>query len=77
GKRVIQPEYDFAGNFSEGLAEVRIDDKYGYINAANEMVIEPEFDNAFAFSNGIAEAWVDDKKGYIDQIGRSVWNLSN
>lgn len=70
-------KYDYVGSFFEGLVEVRIDDKYGYINVKNEIIIELEFDNVFVFFNGIVEVWVDDKKGYIDKIGRFVWNLSN
>lgn len=69
--------YDFVGKFFEGLVEVRIDDKYGYINVVNEMIIEFEFDNVFVFFNGIVEVWVEGKKGYIDKIGRFVWNLSD
>ena len=32
--------------FSEGLAAVRVDDKWGYINPAGEFVIAPQFDTA-------------------------------
>ena len=32
---VIKPQFDYAGTFSEGLAAVRIGDKYGYISKAS------------------------------------------
>ncbi len=40
--------------FSEGLAAVKVDYKFGYINTQGEMVIEPQFDRALPFANGKA-----------------------
>src|SRR5712692_4467775 len=50
----IRPQFDDAGEFSEGLAAVAINGKYGYINTSGQMVIEPRFDRADAFSSGLA-----------------------
>jgi hypothetical protein len=43
GKFVIEPRFDAAFNFSEGLAQIRIDKKYGYIDKSGQMVIELQF----------------------------------
>ena len=32
GKIVCKPQFDYVCNFSEGLAKVRVDDKWGFIN---------------------------------------------
>jgi hypothetical protein len=43
GKLVIQKQYGFADDFSEGLAGVVVDRKFGFINQKGEMVISPRF----------------------------------
>ena len=43
GKTVIQKQYSFADDFSEGLAGVVVRDKFGFINRNGEMVIPPRF----------------------------------
>lgn len=39
GEFVIQPKYDLAKNFSDGLAAVREGDLFGFINVSGEWVI--------------------------------------
>ena len=46
---VINPQFDAASPFSEGLAHVRIGGKWGYIDPAGKMVINPQFDAASPF----------------------------
>ena len=74
GEFVIQPQFDNALYFSEGLALVLVDGKWGYINTTGEFVIKPnpQFDNAWSFSEGLAQVRVDDKLGYIDTTGKFV-----
>lgn len=59
--------------FSEGLACVDIDGKYGYIDKTGKIVIEPQFSRAENFSNGLA-LFSDGKGGlgYIDKKGKVV-----
>ena len=40
--------------FSEGLACIKVNDKYGYIDKTGKFVIEPQFDFAQNFSDGLA-----------------------
>jgi uncharacterized lipoprotein YddW (UPF0748 family) len=47
---VIPPQYDQADSFSEGLARVKIGDKWGYIDTKGKFVIQPQFDEANSFS---------------------------
>ena len=46
---VIKPEYEFAFDFTEGLACVRKEGKWGYINAENKFVIKPVYYDATPF----------------------------
>ncbi|HSB26800.1 MAG TPA: WG repeat-containing protein [Pyrinomonadaceae bacterium] len=43
GKVVIRQQYGLADDFSEGLAGVVVDRKFGFINKKGEMVIPPRF----------------------------------
>ena len=56
GAYIIKPETEVtpAGDFSEGLAVVRIGEKYGYVDKTGTVVIEPRFDEANGFSEGLA-----------------------
>ncbi len=58
--------------FSEDLISVKINNKYGYINKAGEIVIAPMFDFADAFSEGLARVSIKGKCAYIDSLGTVV-----
>lgn len=69
----IQPRFDWVSNFSDGLARVKIDGKYGYIDKYGDFVIKPQFDEADDFSEGLASVWISGQnRGYIDKTGRFV-----
>jgi len=71
GKWVIEPQFDKARAFSNGLAPVANGKTWGYINEKGDMVIESEFRDAEVFSDGLAP--VKDKKwGFIDTSGKLV-----
>ena len=40
--------------FSEGLAVVRVNHKFGFIDRLGDVVIEPQFDCASSFAGGMA-----------------------
>jgi hypothetical protein len=56
GKMVISREFSWASNFSEGLAAVKLDDKWGYIDKTGKMVIAAQFEAALSFSVADADA---------------------
>jgi hypothetical protein len=49
GVFIIEPKFESAFPFSEGLAVIQIGDKYGYINTEGEIVIECVYDKANPF----------------------------
>lgn len=59
-----------AADFSEGLAVVRRDEKYGYIDKSGKVVIPIQFDVAYKFKGGLAIVRQHGKSGYIDQTGK-------
>jgi hypothetical protein len=69
---VTEPVFDFANDFSEGLASVRKNGKYGFIDKTGAMVIEPQYGYAGPFSEGLSHIRIYDKHGYIDKTGAIV-----
>jgi hypothetical protein len=77
GKVVVQPQYERAGEFHEGLAWLMTKEgKYGYIDVSGRFAIEPVLGFAEDFSDGLAVAGVLDLKtgkgtrGYVDKKGK-------
>ena len=74
GEFVIQPQFDYAGEFSEGFAVVGLGKfpatKWGYINLQGNLVIPAQFEGAHDFSEGMAAVSFGGKLGYIDRAGK-------
>ncbi len=64
--------FSFAEPFSEGLALVENDLKFGYINPEGKLVLDHQFYNAGSFSEGLAYFSYGDKYGYINKRGEVV-----
>ena len=64
--------YDFAGDFSEGFAEVKLNGKYGFIDKTGREVIPCKYDDAESFHEGFAAVKLNGKYGFIDKTGREV-----
>ena len=73
GEIVIEPEFDYISEFSDGLAVISEDDKEGYINKKGDVVIEPEYRSAYGFADGIALVYDEDYLPfYINKKGSEV-----
>lgn len=64
--------WDATKDFSEGLAAVKVEGKWGYINTEGTMVIEAIYDGANRFSEGLAAVSKNGRWGYIDKNGETV-----
>lgn len=77
GEYVIQPQFDYVGEFSEGLAWVYESESelFGYIDESGEWVIYPQFYDVREFHEGLAavaetdSAHEENRYGYIDTSG--------
>ncbi|MFM6400151.1 MAG: WG repeat-containing protein, partial [Planktothrix sp.] len=58
--------HEETANFSEGLAAVKIKQKWGYINQKSLINIPLQFDSANEFNQGLAGVRIKDKWGYIN-----------
>jgi hypothetical protein len=78
GTMVVNPKFKDASPFYQGLAAVRIDDKWGYIDSTGKVIIEAQYQQAGGFSaDGLAVVKVGDKVGWIDKAGKYVWQPTN
>lgn len=80
GKIVIAPKFDYASDFREGLAGIRVGNPetglFGYIDTSGKIVIKPKYQSAGTFSEGVAI--VRDQKGQviIDKNGKHLLRLN-
>ncbi len=72
GAWVIEPRFDHAFPFTEGLARVMVDSLYGYIDRSGELVIPNRYRNAGQFAEGLARVGINAGFGFIDREGRVV-----
>jgi hypothetical protein len=73
GKKLSDTEYDFIGDFSEGLFRVVAGGKQGYVDGAGKTVVDAKFDCGWEFKRGLARVMIGRKEGYIDKTGKFVW----
>ena len=69
GAFVIPLQFDRCYRYSEGLASVKVDDKFGFIDKNGDFVISPQYEWVLPFAHGIAAVSIEGKCGYIDKSG--------
>lgn len=72
GSVEIEPSFQEAASYVNGLARVKKGGLYGYIDPDGEWVIEPQFEGARDFGDGLAPVVPEgeEKWGYVDRSGR-------
>lgn len=65
----IAPKYDNARTFSEGLAAVKKDGKWGYVDKDDKVVIDFKYDIAYSFSENKAIVGIEKE---IEEYGEKV-----
>jgi hypothetical protein len=68
----IPAQFDNAYDFFDGLAAVRMNNKWGYIDKSGNQIIPFQFSGAGSFESGLAAVKIKDKWGYINQQGVMV-----
>ena len=72
GDVVIPFKYDEVYNFSEGLAGVSLNGKWGFIDKSGKVVVPLNYDEANLFNEGLADVKLNGKWGFIDKSGKEV-----
>jgi len=58
--------------FLEGLAEVRINGKHGFVDTAGKEKVPLKYDGAHFFSDGLAAVKLNGKWGFVDKTGKVI-----
>lgn len=72
GKVIVQPIYEQAKDFSEGLGNVKRMGWWGYVNKFGKSIIPFSFDESYPHHDGLAGARKDYYWGFIDRLGNTV-----
>ena len=67
---MIKPTFGDAREFKEGLAAIKVNGKFGYINKSGKIVIKPTFDEAREFESGLAAIKVGTSTAISTSQGR-------
>ncbi len=70
--RALPQRFDYARDFSEDIAPVRIGDSWGFIDKQGAIAIAPRFEDAEVFHEGLARIKVKGLYGYADKSGSIV-----
>jgi hypothetical protein len=69
---VIPPELGGTSRIGEGLLNINLNGKVGYMDMQGTIVISPQFDEALPFSEGLAAVRSGEKWGFINRSGAFV-----
>lgn len=72
GKVVLHVNYDYAGSFFDGLAQVNRGDTWGFINKRGEETISLKFQAVENFSQGRAAVKKSSKWGFVGRTGKWI-----
>ena len=65
-------KYDYICDFYDGLARVKLNNKYGFINKQGVEIIQCQYDWVYSFYEGFAMVKLNNKWGFINQEGKEV-----
>jgi hypothetical protein len=75
GKSIIEPRFDSAYTFHDGLAAVILNNKLGYIDKTGKLTIPTKYDpdREPDFNEGIATVRLKGIKFFIDKNGKEYY----
>lgn len=72
GEWVINPRFEDAGIFDDGLAPVKMGGKWGFVDKTGKNAIAYKYEDACSYSFGLARVKLYGKWGFIDKAGNTV-----
>ena len=71
-KLVIPALFDEARDFTNGVAAVRVDQKWGYIDKSGRLLVQPVYENADDLDETLAMITLNAKTGYVNKAGQMI-----
>lgn len=78
GKIAASGKYDYQGSLCNGLAKVKKNNKWGFVDASGNLVVSPKYDEVENFSDGLARVRIKHHGkngggwGLVDASGKEV-----
>ncbi len=69
---IVTAAFAVAAEKPEARFSIKVNDKFGAMDATGKVVIEPQYDSELEFSDGLARVYVGGKVGFIDTAGKIV-----
>ena len=69
GTSLASAQWSAAGDFSEGLALVKVGNLFGYIDSTGSMAIQPIYARGQNFRHGLAVIEIEERSGVINKAG--------
>ena len=63
-------KFDWVGEFTEGFAQVKLNDKWNFINTDGQLLSNQWFDSAAVFMEGLASVRLNGKYNFINTEGQ-------
>ena len=65
-------KYDSVGNFFKGLAVVKLNRKWGFVNVTGKVMIPLKYDSVGSFHEGLAGVLLNGQGGLVDKTGKEL-----
>lgn len=72
---VIKPQFDYAGDFDDGVAQVSLKGQTYWINTRGERQERPKFQKVLPLAEGFEVVRVNGRLGYLNEFGRPAFEL--
>ena len=76
GDVVIEPIYDGASDFNDGIARIKKFGKFGYINTKGKLTIDAIYEEADIFDSDLARVKSNNIEKYINIEGETVYTVT-
>jgi len=65
-------QYDFVGRYFGQLAQVKVGEKYGWVDREGNEIAAPKYDHVYLFKGGYGTVYLNGKWGMINEKGELV-----
>jgi hypothetical protein len=65
-------KYDYQGPYCDGLARVKINQKWGFIDTTGNVVVPPKYNQVENFVDGLAKVRTGQRWGLVDKTGAVI-----
>jgi hypothetical protein len=70
--KTINSKYDYQGPYYEGLARVKMEKKWGFIDTTGNVVVKPKYNEVENFNDGMARVRSGTKWGLVGKDGNEI-----